>query len=545
MDAEVRELHDVVLPHVEWAEAVFVHWSGDVHQVHRAVSSAVDFATRPFRRRRNVYAFEVPTSTDQAFGRGFAPQMFVELLRGPGDPQAGGDGHVLHLRPPRVGESTTWSGACICGVPRSESSTPKPSSSSGSSSRATGGGSTEEVRHEGAHVSEVCIGGVSALSVRSPMRRPSAITRSMCWPLRFSEASAGTRHAWHVHRGRPLQLRAAVHRLNTVCREVRPDVIHLHSFFGGFLGRVPSSLIGGAAAVVYQPHSWNYDAARHRSSARGAGRAGNAGRRVGQTSSSSTVSTRRPRVSATEYVPRSMWSASPSTPTASRRLHDELQQRERVAQLGLTANQTLLCLASLCWQKGQDRLVEAWEQSPVDGAELILVGGSEGPYLRRVDAAALRRLAPSEWGRTIHAVGHQPDVRPWIRAADVLVQPSRYEAMGVAVAEALVVRRSGPDVRGERCAGGDRGRAGSLRGRGRPTGRHRRPRGRLPIAAQRSAAPNNGGEAARARALRLFAVDAVTDRLEAAYGRAIALASARRSSRNLCAEDASVVSACQ
>ena len=79
VDAEVRELHDVVLPHVEWAEAVFVHWSGDVHQVHRAVSRAVEIATRPFRRRRNVYAFEVPTSTDQAFGRGFAPQMFVEL----------------------------------------------------------------------------------------------------------------------------------------------------------------------------------------------------------------------------------------------------------------------------------------------------------------------------------------------------------------------------------------------------------------------------------------------------------------------------------
>ena len=26
-----------------------------------------------------MYAFEVPTSTDQAFGHGFAPQMFVEL----------------------------------------------------------------------------------------------------------------------------------------------------------------------------------------------------------------------------------------------------------------------------------------------------------------------------------------------------------------------------------------------------------------------------------------------------------------------------------
>ncbi len=79
VDAEVRELHDVVLPHVEWAETVFTHWPGDVHQVHRGVARAVEIATRPFRRRRNVYACEVPTSTDQAFAQSFSPQMFVKL----------------------------------------------------------------------------------------------------------------------------------------------------------------------------------------------------------------------------------------------------------------------------------------------------------------------------------------------------------------------------------------------------------------------------------------------------------------------------------
>lgn len=82
VDAEVRALHDVVLPHVEWADTVFTHWPGDVHQVHRTVSRAVEIASRPFRRRRNVYLFEAPTSTEQAFVGalgGFAPQMYVEL----------------------------------------------------------------------------------------------------------------------------------------------------------------------------------------------------------------------------------------------------------------------------------------------------------------------------------------------------------------------------------------------------------------------------------------------------------------------------------
>lgn len=78
-DAEVRDLHEAVLPHVEWAETVLTHWPGDVHQVHRTVARAVEIATRPFRRRRNVYSFEVPTSTDQSFTPSFAPHMYVVL----------------------------------------------------------------------------------------------------------------------------------------------------------------------------------------------------------------------------------------------------------------------------------------------------------------------------------------------------------------------------------------------------------------------------------------------------------------------------------
>lgn len=379
------------------------------------------------------------------------------------------------------------------------------------------------------HVSEVCIGGVSAL-VRAfadaQVDRDHEV-HVLAPPL--LEASAGTRHAWHVHRGRPLQLRAAVHRLNTVCREVRPDVIHLHSFFGGFLGRVPSSLIGGAAAVVYQPHSWNYDAARHRA------------QHVGLAAWERWASRRtdvivvncldekaeglRNGVRAPIDVVGIPIDTDHFAPGA-----DELQQRERV-ELGLTADKTLLCLASLCWQKGQDRLVEAWEQSPVDGAVLILVGGSEGPYLRRVDAAALRRLAPSEWGRTIHAVGHQLDVRPWIRAADVLIQPSRYEAMGVAVAEALScgVPVLTFDVNGAREAieDGPEPPAGAVVPQGDTAALVEACRARLEDPQRRA----REATAARVRALRLFAVDAVADRLEAAYGRAIALASSRRSSR--------------
>jgi LmbE family N-acetylglucosaminyl deacetylase len=90
-DAEprVHELHDLIVRWVDQSDVVLTHWPGDVNQVHRAVSRAVEIATRPFRRRRNVSCFEVPTSTDQAFGGStattFAPTEYVLLTASQAD----------------------------------------------------------------------------------------------------------------------------------------------------------------------------------------------------------------------------------------------------------------------------------------------------------------------------------------------------------------------------------------------------------------------------------------------------------------------------
>ena len=77
--ADLSRLHALILPHVEWADVVLTHWAGDAHQVHGAVSRAVEIATRPFRRRRTVGLFEVATSTDQAFMNTFSPNTWVLL----------------------------------------------------------------------------------------------------------------------------------------------------------------------------------------------------------------------------------------------------------------------------------------------------------------------------------------------------------------------------------------------------------------------------------------------------------------------------------
>jgi LmbE family N-acetylglucosaminyl deacetylase len=81
-EPQVHRLHDLILPAVENADLVLTHWIGDVNQVHRGVSRAVEIATRPFRRRRDVSLFEIPTSSEQGFGavgQPFSPTEFVVL----------------------------------------------------------------------------------------------------------------------------------------------------------------------------------------------------------------------------------------------------------------------------------------------------------------------------------------------------------------------------------------------------------------------------------------------------------------------------------
>jgi LmbE family N-acetylglucosaminyl deacetylase len=81
-ETHTHALHDLILPHIEEADRVLTHWPGDANQVHRGIARAVEVATRPFRRRRDVSLFEVLTSTGQGFAptsMGFAPTEYIVL----------------------------------------------------------------------------------------------------------------------------------------------------------------------------------------------------------------------------------------------------------------------------------------------------------------------------------------------------------------------------------------------------------------------------------------------------------------------------------
>jgi glycosyltransferase involved in cell wall biosynthesis len=85
----------------------------------------------------------------------------------------------------------------------------------------------------------------------------------------------------------------------------------------------------------------------------------------------------------------------------------------------------LLCVCRLEPQKGVDVAIRALEEIP--DAHLVVLG--EGPQ-----RAELEQLA----GERVHLLGRVPDVAAWLRRADVLVHPARWEGFGLALLEAML-----------------------------------------------------------------------------------------------------------
>jgi glycosyltransferase involved in cell wall biosynthesis len=161
----------------------------------------------------------------------------------------------------------------------------------------------------------------------------------------------------------------------------------------------------------------------------------------------------------------------------------------------------LLAVCRLEPQKGVDVAIRALEEIPA--AHLVVLG--EGPQ-----RAELERLA----GERVHLLGRVPDVAAWLRRADVLVHPVRWEGFGLAVLEAMLAGlpvvasnvSSLPELVGD---------AGLLVPPEDTSA--------LAAAVNRALAdPRGYGELGRARARAEFSVARMTDRTLAVYERALA-----------------------
>lgn len=218
--------------------------------------------------------------------------------------------------------------------------------------------------------------------------------------------------------------------LRRIVRDVDPDLVHLHSAKAGLVGRM---VVRGRRPTVFTPHAWSWLAAdgATRALARLWERWGSRWAdaivclSAGEIAEAREVGIRiRPELIPNDVPIALLRSLAPPTRAEAR------------AAVGMAEEDGLLvvCAARLAPQKGQDVLLSAWTDvvQRVPGVRLAIVG--DGPALEE-----LRTLAADVDG--VHFAGMQDRAATlaWIKAADVVVCPSRYEGMSLVPLEAAAL----------------------------------------------------------------------------------------------------------
>lgn len=217
---------------------------------------------------------------------------------------------------------------------------------------------------------------------------------------------------------------AETRALSRLLRRVDPDLVHLHSAKAGLAGRLA---VRGQRTTVYQPHAWSFEAASGPER-----RAAVAWERFALRWTDRVVTVSE----AEQERGRQEGIAHPSKVVVvpnGVRVPPELDRASARGLVGLDLVPIVVCAGRLARQKGQDVLLAAWPavQAEVPDAVLVLVG--DGP-----EEARLRQDAPPG----VRFSGPAADLHPWLSAADVVVVPSRWEAMSLVLLEGMAAARS-------------------------------------------------------------------------------------------------------
>ncbi|MER7762437.1 glycosyltransferase [Streptomyces sp. NPDC097619] len=238
-------------------------------------------------------------------------------------------------------------------------------------------------------------------------------------------------HPWRAGRAPGPGLAAETLGVARILRRTAPDLLHAHSAKAGLAGRLAAR---GRIPTVFQPHAWSFDAVGGTTAAL-ALRWERFGARWADRVLCVSESERRAGESAGIDA---RWSVIRNGVDLERfRPGDGEERAVARAALPLLSQSSpqgplAVCVGRLCQQKGQDLLLRAWPEvtGHAPTARLVLVG--DGP-----DAERLRRSAPPG----VLFAGAAADIRPWLRAADLVVLPSRWEGMALAPLEAMACGR--------------------------------------------------------------------------------------------------------
>lgn len=245
-----------------------------------------------------------------------------------------------------------------------------------------------------------------------------------------------SRTSWPASRYPDPRVAVETARLRRIIRELQPTVVHLHSSKPGLAGRIGKP----PRPTVFQPHGWSWDALPP--ALRPAAELWE--RRAAPSTDALICVSRSEMEAGKKRGLKARWEVIPNGVDLTRFEPAGPDQRARArGSLELPAQPLAVCIGMVRPAKGQDVLVDVWPavRDLVPGATLAIVGG--GP-----NRASLAARAPAG----VVFAGHRSDVESWLAAADVVVIPSRREAMSLTMLEAMAVGRSivSTDVPGAR-----------------------------------------------------------------------------------------------
>jgi glycosyltransferase involved in cell wall biosynthesis len=236
------------------------------------------------------------------------------------------------------------------------------------------------------------------------------------------------RFTWTADRQPGRALPRELRDLRAIVDEFDPDIVHLTSSKAGLAGRL---VLRGRRPTVFSPEAWSFllPGWTRRPSLMWERFATRWTTQVLVACEEEAAAGRAAGVHATYAV------AEHGVDIEVFGYADDAARAVARSTLGLEADAgpLVVCAGRLCYQKGQKPLLEAWRQvrAQVPASRLLLVGDGE-------DEADLLAMAHDG----VDFVGNQADMAPWYAAADLAVQPSRYEALSFSVLEALSVGRS-------------------------------------------------------------------------------------------------------
>ncbi len=240
--------------------------------------------------------------------------------------------------------------------------------------------------------------------------------------------------AWEaaeVQRSSPRSILRSGRRAAGLAAEVDADVIHAHSFFAALAIR----LVNPDRPVVYTPHAWAFamsGPSRYPAVALERALLGRTTRILCVSSGAAqhgrdVLGNDIPFVSIGSAIDLDRFSTDEAATTAP---------AGTIGAADMDAYGAFaVCVGRISHQKGQLALAQHWAEEMSDHPlQLVFVGDGHPDAL---DSASY----PLSDGN-VHFVGPSPHVAEWLRASAFAVQPSRWEAMSLATAEALACGRA-------------------------------------------------------------------------------------------------------